>query len=268
MSRHPREILQQYGLKPNKALGQNFLASREVCEQIAEACRCEGETVLEIGPGLGALTGCLLRAAGRVVAVEKDGGMVRVLRQEYPDPRLELEEMDALELDIRSRMGQEPFVAAGNLPYYITTPVSEKILCAEPGRAVLMVQKEAADRFLAKPGDRVYGPLSILSDLLYCPELLFPVPRNCFWPQPEIDSAVVRLERKPDRAGETAEPILRFLKNCFRMRRKTLRNQFAGNERMQEIISETGLDGARAESLSPEELYDLFIKQREEQEHV
>ena len=114
----------------------------------------------------------------------------------------------------------------------------------------------------------MYGPLSILSDLLYCPELLFPVPRNCFWPQPEIDSAVVRLEIKPDRAGETAEPILRFLKNCFRMRRKTLRNQFAGNERMQEIISETGLDGARAESLSPEELYDLFIKQREEQEHV
>ena len=268
MSRHPREILSQYGLKPNRSLGQNFLADPDVCARIADACRCEGMPVLEIGPGLGALTAELLRTADRVVAVEKDAGMVHVLRQELPDPKLEVVEGDILKFDIQGRMGSGPYKAAGNLPYYITTPIAERLLTAKPDCAVLMVQKEAAERFLARPGDRVYGPLAILSSLLFRPEYLFSVPPHCFWPQPEVDSAVVRLERRPEAAGEKAEELLQFLKTCFRMRRKTMKNQFAGNEEMRELLRETGLEGARAESLSPEELYGLYQKQRKERDHV
>ncbi|MDO4573162.1 MAG: rRNA adenine N-6-methyltransferase family protein, partial [Clostridia bacterium] len=155
-----RQIMARSGLRPNRALGQNFLTDEERLSRIAEAALCGSLPVLEIGAGLGALTEALLSRGVRVVAVEKDAALAALLREALPAARVI--SADFLALDVVRVMAGEDFAAAGNLPYYATTPICEKLLCALPAQAVLMVQKEAAARFFAAPGDRVYGPLAVL----------------------------------------------------------------------------------------------------------
>ena len=247
-----------------RRLGQHFLSRKSILERIAAAaCVDHSELVIEIGPGKGALTAPLLERARKVVAIEVDPYLVHYLRQKFAEPlaeeRLELIEGDVLKTDLAA-WGRAAI--AGNLPYYITSPILERVFALGGlwERAVFLVQAEVAARLAASPGSRDYGYLSVLTQLHSSPKILFEVSRTAFHPPPKVDSAVVLLEPRdaaaewnlPDEAG-----FLRFASACFRQKRKTLRNNLAplyGRERL-DSIEEGRL---RAEQLSVAELAALF----------
>lgn len=246
-------MMTEHGLRPNRALGQNFLTDAGVLGRIADAAVADALPLIEIGAGLGALTGALTARGAHVTAIEKDGALAAILEKEFPAARVVC--ADFLDADMAALTGGGDFCAAGNLPYYVTTPICERLLCALPARAVLMVQAEAAARFFARPGDRVYGPLAVLSQAFYTPEKLFSVPASAFWPQPEVDSAVVRLLRRDAPAPVAPAALLRFLKTAFGMRRKTLFNNFQRSPRLMEALLRLGLPaGIRAEAVAPDAL--------------
>ncbi len=254
-----------------RRFGQHFLTRPSILERIASAA-CEGSAceegdaplVIEIGSGKGALTAPLLERARKVAAIEVDPVLVHYLRQKFRDAldagRLELIEGDVLKTDL-SRWG--PAVVAGNLPYYITSPILERVFALDGWiRAVFLVQAEVAARIAASPGGREYGYLSVLAQMYARPEILVEVPRAAFHPAPKVDSAVVCLEPR-DAAAEweipDREAFLRFASACFRQKRKTLRNNLApvyGRERM-DTLPEGRL---RAEQLGVPELAALHRK--------
>lgn len=219
--------------------------------------------MVEIGPGKGALTACLLALAQRVIAIEVDTYLVHYLRNKFRDAleagRLVLIEGDVLKTDLGA---WGPCVVAGNLPYYIAGPILEKIFTLEPTwiRAVFLLQAEVAARLTAVPGTREFGYLSVEAQLYSHPEMLLPVPRTAFHPPPKVDSAVVRLEPRDAAADygiDDPAAFLRFSSACFRHKRKTLRNNLAGiygKERV-DTLEETRL---RAEQMSVAGLAALY----------
>jgi len=249
-----------------RRLGQHFLSRTSILDRIARAaCADRAPLVIEIGPGKGSLTAPLLELASKVVAIEVDPYLVHYLRQKFRDAveagRLELIEDDVLTVELAV---WGPAVIAGNLPYYITSPILERVFALGPlwEKAVFLVQAEFAARLAASPGSRDYGYLSVLAQLHSRPEILFPVSRTAFHPPPKVDSAVVRLEPRepaaewnlPDQAA-----FLRFASACFRHKRKTLRNNLApvyGRERL-DAMEEGRL---RAEQLSVTALAALYHK--------
>jgi 16S rRNA (adenine1518-N6/adenine1519-N6)-dimethyltransferase len=268
-----------------RRLGQHFLAIKSILDRIAEAAcadrvpllierrpsviETQPSVVIEIGPGKGSLTESLLECAGRVVAIELDAYLVHYLAQRFREPieqgRLTLVEGDILKTDLLKwgapSDGRE-IVIAGNLPYYITSPILEKLFSLGDvwRRAVFMMQAEVAARITAQPGSRDFGYLSVQTQLMSRPEILFAVPRTAFRPPPKVDSAVVRLVPRDaasdfgvtDRAG-----FLRFASACFRYKRKTLRNNLApmyGAERVDQM-PEAGL---RAEALGVAQLAAIY----------
>lgn len=255
-----KNAMERYSLRANKALGQNFLVSDEAIGAILDAAAPDGKTVLEVGPGMGALTRGLVERAARVIAVEKDARMADALRQELAAyDTLTVETADFLDADVPALMGGAPFEAVGNLPYYVTTPIAEKLICLAPARLTLMVQTEAAARFTAAPGDRVYGPVAILSSLCYAVETVLDVPPHAFYPAPEVKSRVVRLIRREDAPTEALDAFVRFIRRALLARRKTLRNVLKGEAGLGAALDALSLDGGvRAETLPPETLYALW----------
>lgn len=261
-----KERLAIFGLAPNKALGQNFLADEGARNALVSAMQVDGLPVLEIGPGLGALTEGLLQHAKAVAAVEKDAAMVRVLQETLPSPRLLLVEGDILKTDLAAlhqQLGGGTLAVAGNLPYYITTPIVLMLLkCALPiASMTLMLQQEAAERFFANPHDRVYGPLTVAAQCGYTAEEVLKLPPSAYYPQPDVHSAVVRLVAK---GTALPEGFLPFLQGAFAMRRKTLLNNLlsAGFQRdcIEEAMQKLNLPaGVRAEALDPEALRALYV---------
>lgn len=249
-----KERLQSFSLRPNKALGQNFLANEAKAEAMAEAACQGGLPVLEIGPGLGALTGPLLRCAPKVCAVEIDGAMVAALRAIFPDETgLSILHEDFLKADLASIYGLlgGPFSVAANLPYYVTTPICLRLL--ESGlpipRMVLMAQKEAAERFFARPSSRQYGPLAVLAQHYYEPQALMELSPADYYPQPDVNSSVTLLTRR-DTPIIPGFPSL--LHRVFGQRRKTLANNLKGLSGAQEAMEHCAISpSARAESLEP-----------------
>jgi 16S rRNA (adenine1518-N6/adenine1519-N6)-dimethyltransferase len=237
-------------------LGQHFLSRPGILERIAAAACPPGQPlVIEIGPGMGALTGYLLARAGRVVAIEIDPAMVEHLRRAFAgEPRLEIVEADALQVDFN---GWGPAVVTGNLPYYVATQILERV--AGFG-GVFLVQKEVAERVTARPGSKAYGYFSVLIALCAETELLFTVKPGAFRPPPKVDSSVIRLRPHP-RAAELGiqdpRKFLEFVSACFRQKRKTLRNNLTGMN-LQQSIEAMPQAGQRAEQLTLEQFADLY----------
>jgi 16S rRNA (adenine1518-N6/adenine1519-N6)-dimethyltransferase len=243
-----------------RRLGQHFLNRKSTLDRIAEsACGERTPLVIEIGAGRGALTESLLERADKVVAIEVDPVLIHYLRQKFRDAldggRLILVESDILKTDL-SQWG--PAVIAGNLPYYITSPILERIFAAAASwkLAVILVQAEVAARIVAQPGCRDYGYLSVLVQAQSRAERLFEVPRASFRPPPKVDSAVVGLEPIDTQIGDLPS-FLKFAGNCFRYKRKTLRNNLAGLYERPAVESLIGPKD-RAEALSIAELARLF----------
>jgi 16S rRNA (adenine1518-N6/adenine1519-N6)-dimethyltransferase len=214
--------------------GQHFLTRPSVLDRIASAaCAGDPSLVVEIGPGRGALTLPLLARAEKVVAIEVDPVLVLYLRQKFhheiASGRLILVEGDVLKSDLGA---WGPCAIAGNLPYYITSPILERLFAAGSTwqRAVFLVQAEVAARLAASPGSRDYGYLSVFTQVHARVAKLLDVPRAAFRPPPKVDSAVVELTPRDSRADlgiEDLDSFLNFAGLCFRHKRKTLRNNLA-----------------------------------------
>lgn len=234
-----------------RPLGQHFLFQRSILERIAQAaCPSPPPLCIEIGPGPGALTELLLDRTPRLLAVELDPALAANLRERHAaDPRFELLEADVLSADLR---GRGPAVVCGNIPYYITSPIIEKALSLGPDliRAVFLIQKEVADRLAAQPGSRDYGYLTVATQALCAVDKLFVVKPSSFRPPPKVDSAVVRLTPHPAPLVADYPAFLRFASACFRMKRKTLRNNLNRAD-----IPHAAM---RAEQLSIQQLLEVF----------
>lgn len=239
-------------------LGQHFLVKGRTLERIAKAaCGEHTPLVVEIGPGRGALTEYLLARADRVVAIELDSYLAEYLRERHRgESRFEIVEANALEVDW-SQWG--PGILAGNLPYYVATPIVSRYVQA-PGllrQAVFLVQKEVAERIAATPGGREFGYLSVECQLFAETEILFSVPRGAFQPPPRVESAVIRLTPRTALAVSDPAAFLGFVSTCFRQKRKTLRNNLAAAYRPECYESRPEIS-RRAEQLSVAEFVTLY----------
>ena len=226
-----KDLLARHGLAPKSSFGQNFLQDRNLTDKLAALCAPDGATVLELGAGLGALTGPLLQRGARVIAVERDRDLVPVLRVEFADAveqgRLELVEADAKAVDPAKILAPfpAPRVLCGNLPYNITGPLIENAVKASGAldRVVFLVQLEVADRLASSPGGEDYGALSVFVQAAYRVERPLVIRRGAFYPQPRVDSAVVVFTPQDERVAET-DAFRALVKAAFSQRRKKLRN--------------------------------------------
>jgi len=238
-------------------LGQHFLIKGSVLERIARAaCPQPEPLVIEIGPGRGALTAKLLERAAHVVAIEIDPSLAGHLRRKFAG-RLEVVEADVLSTDL-ARWGAAPI--AGNLPYYITSPILERTLRLRPPRAVFLLQKEVALRLVAQPCSRDYGYLTVATSLFAAARLLCEVPPSAFRPPPNVDSAVVEFTPVPQLVPDDAA-FLEFAAQCFHHKRKTIRNNLAvvyGKD----VVESWPEAALRAEQLSLPQLLDMWRRPR------
>lgn len=212
-------------------LGQNFLIDQNASLSIVEALgNISGRTVVEIGPGRGAITALLAPRARRLITVEFDNALARALRQSFSNaPNVEVIERDVLVVDFARLLAADaPAVAVGNLPYYITSPILTHLFAAHAmfSTLVLMVQREVADRIAAAPGSSDYGLLSATAQLYSEVQTLFTLPPSAFDPPPDVYSTVLRFNIRPQFAELAVEPkpFLAFLKAGFQQKRKTLAN--------------------------------------------
>ena len=228
-----------------------------VLERIASAaCPQHEPLVIEIGPGRGALTTKLLERADRVIAIELDSYLAGYLRSKFAaESRLEIIEADVLATDL-GQWGRVPVV--GNLPYYIASSIIEKVSRIEAPRAVFLIENEVAERLVAQPGSRDYGYLTVLIAARMRTRLLFRVKPAAFHPPPKVDSAVVLLEPRPDPpAVDDTDAFLQFVGQCFRHKRKTLRNNLAETYG-KEAVESCPDANLRAEQLSIEAFAALY----------
>jgi len=251
-------------------LGQNFLCSNEAVGRIAAALgSLEGRTVVEIGPGRGAITGALAAKAARVVAVEFDAELAAALQTQFAPERVQVVMQDVLEFDFAAAAGEagEKLLVAGNLPYYITSPILRTLAASHTAidTAVLMVQREVGDRVTATPGGRDYGLLSVLVQMHGSVERLFDLPPEAFSPAPQVHSTVFRWRMAPRFAelGVDEKDFLNFVAQTFAQKRKTLANNLrAAGVRPAAAIAAMERAGieprARAESLPIELLAALW----------
>lgn len=250
---------------PKRRLGQNFLVDRGVVERIVDAITpTNSSSVVEIGPGDGALTARLLEVHGRLTAVEFDRGLAQRLRERFAGSDFRLFEQDILSTDLaalRSDTGGAPLTLIGNLPYNISKPIAMHLVRHRDAiaEAVLMFQREVADRLSAEPDSRAYGPLTVLSGACFRIERLFDVAPGCFRPRPRVISTVTRWSPREPGLPADEEPALRVcLATCFARRRQTLRNNLRarlGDAVADRLLSEAALDGTvRAETLEPQVL--------------
>lgn len=251
-----------------KSLGQHFLSDRRILTRIADALVLDRhETVLEIGPGRGALTEILRERAKRVVAIEYDRALATLLRERYAsDPSVQIVEADVLKVDLGT-LAAGPYALVGNVPYYITTPILFHALRRPRAeRAVYLVQREVADRMSAAAGDKAYGALSVNLQALATVETLFPVRAGAFSPPPRVESAVVRVTPRADPVvrPEEEQAFRELVQAVFGMRRKQMRRvlrelQPMSVDRAESLLDAAGIKpDARPETLAPEQFAALF----------
>ena len=231
-----RYLCEKYGFEFSKTLGQNFLVNSAIPKKTAEGADAEGKFVIEIGPGFGCLTKELCMRAEFVAAVEIDKSLLPVLAETLAEfDNFEIINDDILNVDIAAlceKYGYTDAVVCANLPYYITTPIIMKILeSGAPVRSVtVMVQKELAKRFISAPDTPDYGAVTAAVMYYTKPKLLFNVSAGSFYPAPNVDSAVIRLDVIPENeriAVKNKETFFRVIRSAFAMRRKTLVNNLS-----------------------------------------
>ena len=264
-----KEVLGRHGFRFSKALGQNFLIDPRVCPRMAAesgAAECAG--AIEVGPGLGVLTYELAQVAKKVVAIELDQRLFPVLGETLADcPNVELVQGDMLKLDlhalIQEKFGGQEVCVCANLPYYITSPVIMGVLEGGlPLKSItVMVQKEAAERICAQPGQRACGAVSVSVHYHSQPQVLFGVSRGSFLPPPNVDSAVIRLDLRREPPVQVADEgwFFRVSRAAFAQRRKTAANSISASlglpkAQVEAALGAAGIPGAvRAEQLSLEQ---------------
>jgi len=262
MADHPRDLLKKFGLQPKHSWGQNFLSDEGVLERIAdEAALRPGEPCVELGPGLGHLTRFLLATGAKVTAVERDRDMVKVLERQKLEG-LTLVEGNAAELDFAKTANADQVVVVGNLPYHLSSPILFEVLdqAKHVSRAVFTLQKEVVERVAAPAGTREGGVLTVMLALHFHAENVFDVPAAMFHPPPNVDSAVLKLTRRPRPLAEVKDEarFRKVVKAGFAQRRKTLSNSLKSDKTLSAdwapVLEKAGIDGTRrAETLSVEE---------------
>lgn len=267
-----QDVIRQHQFTLKKSLGQNFLIDENILNNIASAADIDEESyVLEIGPGAGALTQVLASRGKKVIAVEIDQRLEPVLKDTLQDfDNVSVHFGDVLKLDLHQIIDQEcppgvPVKVVANLPYYVTTPILMKLLTdGLPIKTiVVMIQKEVAGRLRAEPGEKSYGSLSIAVQYLAEPKIVMTVPKTVFVPQPNVDSAVIRLDIRPEKKVKVDDETFfyKLVRASFAQRRKTLMNNLINNlydktqkEQLLEVLEQTGIDpGRRGETLTIEE---------------
>jgi 16S rRNA (adenine1518-N6/adenine1519-N6)-dimethyltransferase len=264
-------LLRRHGLRPKKRLGQNFLVDRNTLEKIAAAAELVlADRVLEIGPGLGALTRTLAERAGRVAAVEVDADLLPILTETLAGrDNVEIVHADFLQLPLPSfltqHLGDAGIKVVANIPYYITSPIVEQLLAVAERleRVILLVQREVAERLTARPGTPEYGSFTLFVRYYAEVEVLGRVSRHVFLPPPTVDSAIVRLRLRPEPAVRVTRPERLFdvIHAAFQQRRKILLNALTGFAELhltrsdaEAALEAAGIDPQRrGETLSLEE---------------
>ena len=267
------EILAKYDLYAKKNFGQNFIIEPGIVEKIARLSQADARSaVIEIGPGIGALTEQLARVAGQVLAFEIDDRLIEVLADTLSDyPNVEVKHQDFLEADLNATVAKlktqsDQVLVCANLPYYITTPILFKIFESKADIPVItvMMQKEVADRFTAAVSTKDYIALSVIVQYQYQVQTVMKIPKTIFNPRPAVDSAVVQFTRKlPQRAARDEAQFFALVKGCFKQRRKTLYNNFReylqDKDEAARLLKEAGLQPSlRAETMTLDQFLDLY----------
>lgn len=267
---HIKEVLSRHGFHFSKALGQNFLINPGVCPRMAAECGAQGcKGVIEVGPGIGVLTWELSQVAQKVCAIELDSRLFPVLEETLAGrDNVKIIPGDVMKLDLHQLIQQEfgggPVCVCANLPYYITSPVILRLL--EEGLPLtsitVMVQKEAAQRLCAAPGERECGAVSVAVHYRSQPKLLFQVGRGSFLPPPKVDSAVLRLDLRQEPPVSVADEdwFFRVSRAAFAQRRKTAANSLSATlglpkPQVEQALAAAGAaENVRAERLTLEQL--------------
>lgn len=262
-------IMNKYDVHPNKRLGQNFLFDEPSLQTIASEVTNE-DTVIEIGPGLGTLTAILAEKAKKVIAVEIDSKMVQILQERFKlYNNVEIIQDDILHVDIDKIAPKAKIVA--NLPYYITTSIITKLLNTNIKDITVLIQKEVAERICAEPGTKKAGAITYFVKYYADSKIVADVPRECFIPSPEVESAVVKITKRDEKAVKVNNEKLFFeiIKTNFTQRRKTILNSLSGiidKEMLKNILKECKIEeAARGENLSLEDfakIANLFEKMK------
>ena len=245
---------------PLKRLGQNFLIDKNIRNKIVSSLDINPkDVVLEIGPGFGELTTSLAGKAKKVIAVEKDKKIVRILKEKYSLPNnIDVIESDFLDIDIKKIASGKKVIIYGNLPYYITSPVLEKIFKSIDyvKAAYLVIQKEVADRIVAKPGTRDIGRISLFAQYHSDPEKIFSIKKDSFFPVPKVESALLRLnvldKKRVDVENESF--LFKIIKICYTQRRKIILNSLTKLGIKKENLSRLLGDACINPQSRPEEL--------------
>lgn len=266
-----RSIQEKFGFTFKKGLGQNFLTSQNVLEEIVDAADIDSG-VIEVGPGFGVLTSELAKNSDKVVTIEIDERLIDVLEYTLADyDNVKIVNADILKLDlhklIQEEFGNEKVSIAANLPYYITTPIITKLLEEKLPlkNIVVMVQKEVALRMAAKPSSKDYGAITVLCQYYTEPSVVTNVPASLFVPPPKVDSAVLKLKIRENPAVHVTDEkmFFRVVKAAFSQRRKTLLNCLCSNfsfpkEEMSALLEGIGITPSRrGETLSLQEFADI-----------
>ncbi|MBL7092167.1 MAG: 16S rRNA (adenine(1518)-N(6)/adenine(1519)-N(6))-dimethyltransferase RsmA [Candidatus Omnitrophica bacterium] len=258
-----KDILKRERLSISKRRGQNFLVEPWIQRKIIDAVDIKAdEDILEIGPGLGALTEDLARQSMRVIAIEKDRALARILQEMLSGYKnLQIIHQDILKTDI-GKVCRKKVKAVGNLPYYITTPIIGYLLEEQRENIkeiFITVQDEVGRRLLAGAGNKDYSAITLLVQYFTKPELLFSIPKKAFYPQPRVNSVFIHLRilEKPPVKVNNPEQFFRIVRACFNQRRKIILNSLTHKlgkpekERIQQILKKAGIDfQVRAERLS------------------
>jgi 16S rRNA (adenine1518-N6/adenine1519-N6)-dimethyltransferase len=258
-----RDLARRHGIRPSKALGQNFVIDPNTIRRIVRLAAVDAEDrVLEVGAGLGTLTLALAAAARQVIAVEFDRALLPALEEVLEGvPNVEIVAADAMAVEYGSLLGGLSHRFISNLPFNLATPLITKLLeeVLQIGDFTVMVQREVGERLVASPGSKVYGSISVLVGYYAEGKVLGRVSPNVFWPPPRVESVLIQLVRRPPPVDVPIEPLMKATRAAFSQRRKTVRNALAAAlgrdpDEVEKALNTAEVDpGSRAESLGLED---------------